>query len=91
MKYELEFTRQYLKDLKLARKRGLDESKLNEVILKLITGKELPAKNRDHVLSGNYNGFRECHVTPDWLLIYSLNSSLKIVTLVRTGSHSDLF
>lgn len=82
----------YLKDLKLARKRGiLMKVNLMRFILKLITGKGLPTKNRDHVLSGNYNGFRECHVTPDWLLIYSLNSSLKIVTLVRTGSHSDLF
>ena len=59
-------------------------AELNEVILKLITGEELPAKNRDHVLSGNYNGFRECHVTPDWLLIYSLDSSLKMVTLVES-------
>lgn len=91
MKYELEFTRQYLKDLKLARKRGLDENKLNEIILKLISGEELPAKNRDHALTGNYSGFRECHISPDWLLIYNLDSSVKIVTLVRTGSHSDLF
>lgn len=91
MKYQLEFTRQYLKDLKLARKRGLEESKLNEVILKLLSGEDLPQKNRDHALTGNYKGFRECHVAPDWLLIYSLESSLKIVTLVRTGSHSDLF
>ena len=91
MKYELELTRQYLKDLKLARKRGLDESKLNEIILKLISGEELPVKNRDHALSGNYDGFRECHISPDWLLIYSLDSLVKIVTLVRTGSHSDLF
>ena len=91
MKYDLEFTGQYLKDLKLARKRGLDETKLNEIILKLISGEVLSEKNKDHALSGNYNGFRECHVTPDWLLIYSLNACVKMVTLVRTGSHSDLF
>lgn len=89
--YELEFTRQYLKDLKLARKRGLDENKLNEVIIKLISGEELPIKNRDHALSGDYCGYRECHIMPDWLFIYSLDCSVKIVTLVRTGSHSDLF
>ena len=89
--YELELTRQYLKDLKLARKRGLDENKLNEVILMLISGKELPQKNRDHSLSGNYKGFRECHISPDWLLIYSRDVTVKIVTLVRTGTHSDLF
>lgn len=89
--YELEFTRQYLKDLKLARKRGLDENKLNEVIIKLISGEELPIKNRDHALSGDYCGYRECHIMPDWLLIYSLDCSVKIVTLVCTGSHSNLF
>lgn len=91
MKYQLEFTHQYLKDLRLARKRGLDESKLNEVILRLSRGEALPSKNKDHSLSGNYKGFRECHISPDWLLIYSREDSLKIVTLVRTGTHSDLF
>ena len=91
MKYELELTHQYLKDLKLARKRGLDESKLNKVILKLISGEELPQKNRDHSLTGNYKGFRECHISPDWLLIYSRETTVKIVTLIRTGTHSDLF
>lgn len=89
--FELELTHQYLKDLKLARKRGLDETKLNAVILKLISGEELPKKNRDHSLTGNYKGFRECHISPDWLLIYSRDVTVKIVTLVRTGSHSDLF
>ena len=89
--FELELTRQYLKDLKLARKRGLDESKLNEIILKLVLGEELPKKNRDHSLTGNYTGFRECHISPDWLLIYSRDITVKIVTLVRTGTHSDLF
>ena len=91
MKYELELTHQYLKDLKLARKRGLDESKLNEIILKLIQGEELPLRNRDHFLTGNYKGFRECHIAPDWLLIYSHETTIKIVTLVRIGTHSDLF
>jgi mRNA interferase YafQ len=89
--FELELTRQYLKDLKLARKRGLDERKLNEVILKLISGEELPKKNRDHSLSGDYEGFRECHISPDWLLIYSREVTVKIITLVRTGTHSDLY
>ena len=91
MKYELELTNQYLKDLKLDRKRGLDENKLNEIILKLIKGEELPSKNRDHILTGNYKGFRECHISSDWLLIYSRDVIVKIVTLVRTGTHSDLF
>lgn len=91
MKYELELTHQYLKDLKLARKRGLDENKLNEIILKLIKGEELPPKNRDHNLSGDYKGYRECHISPDWLLIYGRDITVKIVTLIRTGTHSDLF
>lgn len=90
-KYSLEFTNQYLKDLKLARKRGLDEGKLNEVLLILISGESLPAKYKDHLLIGNYSGFKECHISPDWLLVYSIESTLKIVTLVRTGTHSDLF
>ena len=89
--FELELTRQYLKDLKLVRKRGLDERKLNEVILKLISGEELPKKNRDHSFSGDYEGFRECHISPDWLLIYSREVTVKIITLVRTGTHSDLY
>ena len=87
----MELTYQYLKDLRLARKRGLDEDKLNEIILKLIRGEELPPKNRDHSLTGNCKGFRECHISPDWLLIYSRDITIKIVTLVRTGTHSDLF
>lgn len=89
--YAIEFTRKYLKDLKLARKRNLDESKLNEVISILSKGEALPVKNKDHSLSGDYSGFRECHITPNWLLIYSIDHGLKILELVRTGSHSDLF
>lgn len=91
MKYRLEFTRQYLKDLKLARKRNLNEEKLNEIILKLLNGEKLPAANKDHALKGNYKDCRECHIAPDWLLIYSVGESLKIITLIRTGSHADLF
>ena len=91
MKYAIELTKQYLKDLKQARKRGLDENKLNKVIIKLISGEALPLHTRDHTLIGNYKGYRECHITSDWLLIYKRDITVKIVTLVRTGSHSDLF
>lgn len=91
MAYRIEVTRQYLKDLKLARKRNLDETKLNEVIKTLVDGGVLPTKNKDHVLKGDYIGYRECHISLDWLLIYSRSDVLKIVKLVRTGSHSDLF
>ena len=88
MKYRLEFTRQYLKDLKLARKRPLP---LLACKVRLLNGEKLPSSNKDHALKGNYKDCRECHITPDWLLIYSVGTSLKIITLIRTGSHSDIF
>ena len=91
MSYQIAVTGHYLKDLKLARKRHLNETLLNEVIKLLAAGEPLPEKNRDHNLSGNYAGYRECHITPDWLLIYSKDEEIKLVTLTRTGSHSDLF
>lgn len=91
MKYTLEFTHQYLKYLKQARRRQLDESKLNDIILLLMNDKELPAKNKDHALKGNYKGCHECHITPDWLLIYKRDEGRLILALVRNGSHSDLF
>lgn len=89
--YEIEVTNRFLKDLKLARKRNLDENKLNDIVRLLADGKPIPEKNRDHPLVGDYKGCRECHITPDWLLIYSIEGTLKIITLIRTGSHSDLF
>lgn len=89
--YEIEVTHRFLKDLKLARKRNLDENKLNHIVKLLANGEPLPEKNRDHSLVGDYKGCRECHITPDWLLIYSIEDTLKIITLIRTGSHSDLF
>lgn len=89
--YEIEVTNRFIKDLKLARKRNLDENKLNDIVKLLANGDPLPEKNRDHALVGDYKGCRECHITPDWLLIYSIEDVLKIITLIRTGSHSDLF
>ncbi len=89
--YSLEFTRQYFKDLKLARKRSFDEQKLNKVIQLLISKSKLPPKYKNHKLSGNYEGLFECHISPDWLLIYSKNKTIKLITLIRTGTHSDLF
>lgn len=91
MSCRIEVTKQYLKDLKLALKRMLDESMLNDIIFKLANEQALPAKNRDHPLIGNYKGCRECHITSDWLLIYRRDITLKIISLIRTGSHSDLF
>jgi len=87
------FTGQYKKDLKLARKRHLPEDKLNEIIFKLANDIELPPSNKDHALIGDFAGTRECHIQPDWLLIYSKENDgeINILTLIRTGSHSDLF
>lgn len=89
--YQIEFTHQYLKDLKLARKRKFDEEKLNQLIQMLFSGSELPAKYKNHRLKGNFQGLYECHISPDWLLIYSKNETIRLITLIRTGTHSDLF
>ncbi len=89
--YKLFVTRQYTHDLKLARKRGLDESKLNNIVKKLINNEPLPKSNKDHALLGDYKGCRECHISPDWLLIYSVHEKINLLKLIRTGSHSDLF
>lgn len=90
-KYTVKPTSQFKKDYKLAMKRGLDISLLEDIIGKLALGESLPEKNRDHALSGNWNGYRECHILPDWLLIYKLEDNVLILTLARTGTHSNLF
>lgn len=82
---------QFKKDLKLAQKRGLNLNNLTEVVEKLASGEELPPKNRDHNLSGEYASYRECHIQPDWLLIYKIEESELLLFLFRTGTHSDLF
>ena len=89
----IDITGQYKRDLKLARKRNLPEEKLNAVILKLANDEPLPEVNKDHALTGDFIGTRECHISPDWLLIYSKEEDgvVQILTLIRTGSHSDLF
>ena len=90
-KYTVKYTTQFKKDYKLAMKRGLDIDLLDKVITQLAVGKPLPEKNRDHALSGNFVGHRECHISPDWLLIYRYEDDVLVLTLSRTGSHSDLF
>ena len=82
---------QFKKDLKLAKKRGYKLENLREVINTLAEQKKLDDKYRDHGLAGDYKGFRECHVEPDWLLIYRINEDALELFLFRTGSHSDLF
>ena len=91
MSYNIQATHQYDKDVKLAKKRGLDIDELIEVVCKLASGETLPPKNRDHALTGNYAGHRECHISPDWLLIYKKDEKIKLISLIRTGSHSDIF
>ena len=81
----------FRKDLKTASKRGYNLELLNDVVDKLASRQQLPEKNRDHELSGDYAGFRECHVAPDWLLVYRVVEEDLILYLMRTGSHSDLF
>ena len=90
-KYGIVLTSMFKKDLKLAKKRGYDLSLLNDVITKLQNGEKLPEKYKDHSLVGNYNDCRECHITPDWLLIYEDSDRELILYLTRTGTHSDLF
>ncbi len=89
--YEVKFTTTYKKSYKLMKKRGLDVSELDEVIDILRQGKKLDEKYRDHALTGNYAGFRECHIKPDWLLVYLLENDILTLTLVDTGTHSDIF
>lgn len=87
IKYESTFKR----DFKRVVKRGYNTALLEEVIEKLANGEALPEKYRDHNLIGDYRDFRECHITPDWLLIYRVDGNELILYLTRTGTHSDLF
>ena len=89
--YEIRFTNQFKKDIKLAKKQGKDIEKLFSVIDVLASGKALAPKYSDHELTGNYKGCRECHIEPDWLLIYEINNGFLILVLNRVGSHSELF
>ena len=90
-RYEVKLTTQFKKDYKLAVKQKLDIAKLDKVIAMLANGETLPEEYKDHQLSGNWKGHRECHISPDWLLIYRINHGTLILTLTRTGSHSALF
>lgn len=91
MKYTLQFTGQFKKDIKAAKKQHKNLDRLFSVIEKLANGEKLPAVYKDHALSGNYKGTRECHIDPDWLLIYGHNHQLLVLMVYRLGSHSHLF
>ncbi|MCL1819256.1 MAG: type II toxin-antitoxin system YafQ family toxin [Oscillospiraceae bacterium] len=87
----LHTTKKYRKDRNLCKKRGLKIELLDEIIQTLREQKPLAPKHRDHELTGDYNGFRECHIQSDWLLIYLIDGKKLILTASRTGTHSDLF
>jgi len=88
---ELVTTSTFRKDLKIVKKRGYDLSLIEFVIDELLKENTLPQKYKDHVLTGNYRGFRECHISPDWLLIYAVDKDKLVLIVSRTGTHSDLF
>ncbi len=84
-------TNQFKKDYKRAKKRGLDMQKLHSILDSLCAQHPLSSSQHDHVLTGNYKGFRECHIEPNWLLVYAIDNEKLMLTAVRTGTHSDLF
>ena len=90
-KYLVKVTTQFRKDYRMAQKRNLNIRLLEEVVAILSMGNDLPEKNRDHSLSGNWAGYRECHILPDWLLVYRIENDVLVLTLSRTGTHSVLF
>ncbi len=87
----LKTTAKFRKDYKRMKSQGKNMSLLEDVVDTLLEEKPLEARHRDHPLSGSYIGFRECHILPDWLLIYAVNHEQLILTASRTGTHSDLF
>ncbi len=88
---EIVLSNQFKKDYKLAKKRGYNMALLETVVTKLAAGEALAPKYKDHALIGDYSGCRECHIAPDWLLIYEIMEKELVLYLTRTGSHSDLF
>ena len=91
MIYRIKFTNAYKKSYKRAKKRGLNLKLLDAVVEKLGQGHTLDAKYRDHELHGNWAGFRECHIQPDWLLVYLVENDILTLTLVETGTHAYIF
>ena len=89
--FEVVLSNRFRKDLKLAAKRGLRLDELNAIVEQRAAGQTLPERNRDHALTGDYIGFRECHIRPDWLLVYRVDGDALELFLFRTGTHTDLF
>ncbi len=90
MKYKIERTTRFKRDYKLIIKRNYDIKLLEEVVVILAKGDSLPEKYKDHALKGEYKGLRECHILPDWLLVYEIDDDKLYLYLTRTGTHSDL-
>lgn len=88
---EIVWTTQFKKDYKLAVKRQFNIELLDDIIRNLASGESLPERYKDHALAGNWNGYRECHIQPDWLLVYRIEKDVLVLVLARTGTHSDLF
>ena len=88
---KLVLSNRFKRDMKALKKRGYDFSLMESVVDTLMTQEPLDKKYRDHELSGNYAGFRECHILPDWLLVYKVDEDELLLFLFRTGTHSDLF
>ncbi len=91
MKYTIKYSGRFKRSYKLAQKRGLDTGLLKDIILRLGEGMPLDEKYKDHPLKGNLNGFRECHIQPDWLLVYFVEDDILTLTLTDTGTHADLY
>ena len=91
MKYRIEYTNRFEKDVKQAVKRGKDIEKLFAIVEKLANGEALEAKNKAHMLVGEYSGYWECHIEPDWLLVYEKFDDVLVLSMYRTGTHADLF
>lgn len=90
MKYTIKFTKEHKKNYNLMKKRGLDIGLLDDVVGALAEGAVLEPKYKDHTLKGNKKDFRECHIKPNWLLIYRKDDDVLVLTCVQTGTHSDL-
>ena len=90
MNRDIVWTTRFKKDYKAAMKRHFNMDLLDDIIRTLSRGETLPEKNKDHALTGNWTGHRECHIQPDWLLVYRIEDDVLVLTLARTGTHSNL-
>ena len=91
MKYTIKFTSQFKRDIRLAKKQNRNLEGLFEIVNRLADGCALEAKYHDHELSGKFKGVRECHIEPDWILVYEIRNDVLVLMLYRLGSHSELF